>query len=102
MKKTGALFLISVLALAGVAGLKLEIDRLPHGKVPGSSIIYIPSGKYLKAASFGFSSLLADILFVWTIQYYGNPTIPNKFDYFTHIFSILAELDSRWIDPYEV
>jgi tetratricopeptide (TPR) repeat protein len=89
-------------ALGASMGLKIGNDALPRKRVPGSSIIYIPSGAYLKPATFGFSSLAADLIFLWAIQYYGNPEIPDKFAYFTHIFSIIAELDPRYVDPYEV
>jgi tetratricopeptide (TPR) repeat protein len=102
MKKRTSVVWIMFLFLAASAALKLQNDRLPRKRIPGSSIIYIPSGKYLKMASFGYSSLAADLVFLWAIQYYGNPAIPDKFAYFTHIFSIISELDPRYVDPYEV
>jgi hypothetical protein len=101
MKKVLPVLLL-LASLGGAMGLKLGNDALPRKRVPGSSIIYIPSGAYLKPATFGFSSLAADLIFLWAIQYYGNPEIPNKFAYFNHIFSIIAELDPTWVDPYEV
>ncbi len=101
MKKAAPVILLLAALLASM-GLKRNNDALPRRRVPGSSIIYIPSGAYLKPATFGFPSLAADIVFLWAIQYYGNPEIPNKFAYFTHIFSIISELDPRYIDPYEV
>jgi hypothetical protein len=101
MKKVLPVLLL-LASLGGAMGLKLGNDALPRKRVPGSSIIYIPSGAYLKPATFGFSALAADLIFLWAIQYYGNPEIPNKFAYFNHIFSIIAELDPSWVDPYEV
>jgi tetratricopeptide (TPR) repeat protein len=89
-------------ALGASMGLKLGNDAMPRKRIPGSSIIYIPSGAYLKPATFGFPALAADVIFLWAIQYYGNPEIPDKFAYFTHIFSIISELDPRYLDPYEV
>jgi hypothetical protein len=94
--------LVLVLLAISFMGLKLKLDRIQRKKVPGSSIIYIPSGKYLKLATFGYSSLVADIIYIWAIQYYSDQTIPNKFDYFVHIFSIISELDPKYVDPYEV
>lgn len=101
MKKNLARLVLVVLGLS-VMGLKAGIDRIPRKRVPGSSIIYIPSGKYLKPATFGYASLAADIVYLWAIQYYGDDTIPDRFRYFTHIFSIISELDPAFIDPYEV
>jgi tetratricopeptide (TPR) repeat protein len=102
MKKNVSLILILCLSCLLFMGLKLEIDKVSRKKIPGSSIIYIPSGKYLKMVTFGFSSVMADLVYIWAIQYFGNTAIPDKLDHFVHIFSIISELDPRYIDPYEV
>lgn len=102
MKRSPVPAVVLVLALAGSAGLKAVNDGLPRTKVPGSGIIYIPSGAYLKPVTFGYASLAADLLFLWSIQYFGNPAIPDKLRQFNHIFSIISELDPRYTDPYEV
>jgi tetratricopeptide (TPR) repeat protein len=102
MRKNVSLILILCLSCLLFMGLKLEIDKVSRQKIPGSSIIYIPSGKYLKMATFGFSSVMADLVYIWAIQYFGNTAIPDKFDHFVHIFSIISELDPRYVDPYEV
>lgn len=91
-----------ILSLLLFSVLKVQTDRVPRKKVPGSSIIYLPSGKYLKYVTFGYSSLLADIIYLWAIQYYGSYDIPDRFKYLQHIFSIIAELDPKYTDPYEV
>ena len=83
-------------------GLKLQINKIAREKIPGSSIIYIPSGKYLKFATFGYSSFIADLIYIWAIQYYSNYSIPDRYDNLDHIFSIIAELDHRYLDPYEI
>ncbi len=95
------LFLV-VLLLGGIIALKIEVDRIPRKKIPGASIIYIPSGKFLKHATFGYSSLVADLVYLWAIQYYSTLTIVDRYQNLEHIFSIIAELDPRYQDPYEV
>jgi tetratricopeptide (TPR) repeat protein len=95
------LFLLSLL-LGGIISLKIEVDRIPRQKIPGASIIYIPSGKYLKYATFGYSSLVADLVYLWAIQYYSTFTIVDRYQNLEHIFSIIAELDPRYQDPYEI
>jgi hypothetical protein len=82
--------------------LKLKIDGIPRTKVPGSSILYLPSGKNLQYASFGNRTLMADLIYIWAIQYYSNYKIADRFAYLEHIFSIIAELDPLYVDPYEV
>ncbi len=83
-------------------GLKLETDKVKRNKVPGSSIIYIPSGKFLKYATFGYSALAADFVYLWSIQYYSTPTIDDRFDHLEHIYTITSELDPAYTDPYEI
>jgi len=94
------LFLLA--ACAGFMGLKLETDKILRKKIPGSSIIYVPSGKFLKYATFGYSGLAADLIYLWAIQYYSTYEIADRFTYLDHIFAIIAELDPRYTDPYEV
>jgi tetratricopeptide (TPR) repeat protein len=102
-KGSATLLLVLLLlgTLAGFTALKVRTDAIPRRKVPGSSIIYIPSGRFLRYATFGYSSLAADLIYLWAIQYYSTPTIDDRFDHLDHIFAIISDLDPRYIDPYE-
>jgi tetratricopeptide (TPR) repeat protein len=99
-----AIFLVALLILScGIfMSLKVKTDNIYREKIPGSSIIYIPSGQYLKYATFGNSSFLADLIYIWAIQYYSDYTIPDMYEYLDHIFSIINELDPSYLDPYDV
>ena len=97
-----ALALFLVATCASFMGLKLETDKILRAKIPGSSIIYVPSGKFLKYATFGYSALAADMIYLWAIQYYSTYEIADRFTYLDHIFAIIAELDPRYTDPYEI
>ncbi|MBA7645072.1 hypothetical protein ES703_52824 [subsurface metagenome] len=103
-KDFSAIFLVILLILScGIfMNLKVKTDNISRKKIPGSSIIYIPSGQYLKFATFGNSSLLADLIYVWAIQYYSDYTIPDMYEYLDHIFSIINELDPSYLDPYDI
>lgn len=101
MKKS-LLVILLLLSCALFMGLKIITDKIPRSKVPGASIIYIPSGKYLKHATFGYSSLMADLVYIWAIQYYSDYSIAERYDNLDHIFSIIAELDPHYLDPYEM
>lgn len=104
-RRVSGAFLLALslcLSLAAFVSVKAWTDTITRAKVPGSSIIYIPSGKYLKYATFGHSPLAADLIYLWAIQYYGTYEIPDRFAYLDHIFSIVNELDPRYVDPYEV
>lgn len=104
MRRATTLLLVALLMGTGAAfmALKVAADRIGREKLPGSSIIYIPSGKFLKYATFGYRALAADAIYLWAIQYYSTPTIDDRFDHLDHIFAIINELDPRYQDPYEV
>jgi len=105
IQRTSGTFLLILFLLASCAGfvvLKLEADKVFREKIPGSSIIYVPSGKFLKYAVFGYSGLAADMIYLWAIQYYSTYEIADRFAYLDHIFAIIAELDPRYTDPYEI
>jgi tetratricopeptide (TPR) repeat protein len=101
MKKT-AVILILVLSLAAFMGLKLRLDQIARAEVPGASILYIPTGRFLQYASFGNAPLFADLIYLWAIQYFSNPKVADRFQHLEHVFSIIAELDPRYLDPYEI
>ena len=101
MKKSPLIFIL-ILSCGLFMGLKIITDKIQRSKIPGASIIYIPSGKYLKHATFGYSSLMADLIYIWAIQYYGDYNVAERYENLDHIFSIIAELDPRYLDPYEM
>jgi len=64
-------------------------------------LLYLPSGRYLKLVSLGFDGLVADMIYLWSIQYYGNYAIADRYDYLEKIYGdIIVELDPRYLDPY--
>jgi tetratricopeptide (TPR) repeat protein len=101
MKKKLLVFLL-VFSCSLFMGLKGITDKIHRSNIPGASIIYIPSGKYLKYATFGYSSMMADLVYLWAIQYYSDYTIAERYDNLDHIFAIIAELDPHYLDPYEM
>ena len=101
MKKS-LLIILLILSCGLFMGLKIITDKIPRSDIPGVSILYIPSGKYLKHATFGYSSLVADLVYIWAIQYYSDYTIAERYDNLDHVFSIIAELDPHYLDPYEM
>ena len=96
------LVLFLILTCGAFMNLKIAADRILREKIPGSSIIYLPKGRYLKYATFGYSSFLADLVYIWAIQYYSDYEIPDRFLYLEHIFSIISELDPQYFDPIDV
>jgi tetratricopeptide (TPR) repeat protein len=85
--------------MAGIAGGALE--RMAGARDASKELLYLPNGKHLKIASLGQGPLLADIIYIWAIQYYSNYERADRFRYVEHVFGdVIAELDPHYIDPY--
>jgi len=90
---------LALAAAVGLAGVRLE--RLDAGRATQDSLMYLPNGRYLKFASLGFDSLMADVMYLWAIQYYADYERGDRKRYVEHVFgSVIAELDPHYIDPY--
>jgi len=97
-------FIVVLILVAAVffSALKAKTDTIIREKAPGASIIYVPSGKFLRFAAFGYSNLAADLIYLWSIQYFSTPSIDDRFDHLDQIYSIIGELDPLYGDPFEV
>jgi tetratricopeptide (TPR) repeat protein len=98
--KATLLVLLGALIAAGAAS---RVDRLRAGIAPGHHLLYLPSGRYLKVMTFGYDALAADLIYIWSIQYYSNYQILDRYDYLDQIYRrVIAELDPHFLDPYLV
>lgn len=85
--------------VAGAAEVRLT--ALETERVPGHHLLYLPSGQYLRVAALGYPQVAADVLYLWSIQYYGNFQIEDRYEYVDYIYSdIITELDPHYFDPY--
>lgn len=64
--------------------------------------VTLPSGKTLKILSFGFHDLTADMLFIWSIQFYSSYNFNNRFDYLESVFNTITDLAPQYKEPYIV
>lgn len=67
-----------------------------------NTFVILPPGKTLRILSFGYRNLVADMLFIWSIQFYSSYYLSNRYDYIEHIFNTITDLTPRYIDPYIV
>jgi len=101
LRRGQALLALGFLLLAVLVQGRIEA-RTAVGR-GGSPLLYLPSGKYLKAMSLGFDGLLADLIYLWSIQYYGNYAIEDRYLYLERIYGqVITELDPHYLDPYLV
>ncbi len=62
--------------------------------------LMIPSAKTLKIASFGNVNFVADLMYIWSIQFFSTVSIKNKFDYAFQVFDIITDLNPKFEAPY--
>ena len=96
------LAIMLILTCGLLMAFKIKTDNIKREKIPGASVIYLPKAKYLKYATFGFDEILADLVYIWAVQYYSDYSIFDRFQYLDHIFEVIAELDPNYVDPYDI
>jgi len=90
-----------VVALGGASISARALERLAPAAERAGQLLYLPNGKHLRIVSLGHSSLLADLIYLWAIQFYSEYNTTDRFRYVRHIFGdVIAELDPHYIDAY--
>lgn len=94
------------LALAALSGLLLasgmqgRYDSTVDYFGERSAFISLPSGKTLKILSFGYQNLAADLLFIWSIQFYSTYHITNRFDFLERVYDAISDITPQYREPY--
>ncbi len=99
-----AAFLVAVLLVAVVtAGVARErLEALGETRVP-AGLLYLPRGPWLRALALGQEETLADLLYIWAIQYYSNYEDTRRYDYLDQVFrGAITELDPHFTEAYLV
>src|SRR5437867_12710220 len=94
--------LCAVMCVLVAAVVQGRVERMTRGGTI-HPLLYLPSGKYLKVMALGFDGLAADMIYLWSIQYYGNYDIKDRYEYLERIYDqVITELDPHYLDPYLV
>lgn len=96
-------FIIGFWCAVILAGLmQHQIDNKTNYFATRNVFVNIPSGKTLKILSFGYDNLMADLLYMWSIQFYSSYSILNRYEYLEDIYNTITDLSPRYFDPYFV
>ncbi len=99
MKRFILIFL--VICLIVNFAYRLDLERSSFALI--GEMMYFPSGVAVKILSVGFHSLLADLIWLRFIQYYGEHRMTDaRFDLMYHILDIMTTLDPYFLHPYNL
>ena len=82
-------------------GAQVRLERLDAGRPAGDHLLYLPSGNLLRAWSLGHNETFADLIYLWSIQFYGYYQGGERYDRLMQIYDhVVTELDPRFRDAY--
>ncbi len=80
-------------------GVTLNFHRYSNDVV--EEMMYFPSGRLLEVASMGYETLVADLLWLRGIQYYGeHRRTDGSYPLAEHVFSTITDLDPCFVGAY--
>lgn len=98
---------ILLVGFAGIYGLQYNFDRLrlkhlSTFNIPINQLIEpaVPSDSAIKKMTFGQNTLIADLLWLQTIQYYGGGDPQGKYRQLPKLIQSIVSIDPKFTYPY--
>lgn len=93
--------MVLVSCMAGLFFTSVKIDK-KYPPVVIEDLLYLPSGKFLKGAALGYDEMLADLLWIKALAYFGGHAVTDQdYTWLSHILDIVTTLDPFFQYPYE-
>jgi len=98
-----SLFAIVLLMIATVALLQVNIDYNADARWGyREKVVYLPDAKYARFMTFGFDNVIADYLYLWSIQFFSEKNDIDRFARIENVFNYITELDPKYIEAYRI
>lgn len=94
--------IVFVLLMAAVGYLQYNYDCSYDYFGKRRTFVTLPPGKTIKILSFGYHNLAADLLFIWSIQFFSDYHVTNMYDYLEHIYNVITDINPQYMEPYIV
>jgi len=93
--------LITLVIVYSLFVLQVRIDDERQSWNQEEELMYLPSGKVLKIVSLGFDEVVADILFIRMIDYFGKHSSSDRtYVWLYHMADLVTDLDPKFRFPY--
>lgn len=93
---------VVVVLVAATVLCEVRLERIPRQTLAGRDLLYLPSPEMLKLASLGHPEIVADALYLWSIQYYSQFQPNERFLYLETVYNLITDLDPRYFDAYRI
>jgi tetratricopeptide (TPR) repeat protein len=99
---SGLVSCVLCLVIVGSALMQGQIDRIrPLRERLEEKLIYIPTSRFLRTAALGFDAVLADLLWMRAVVYFGGHFLTDKdYRWLYHILDAVTTLDPKNILAY--
>ncbi len=102
MKRTLSTLAVVAALLAAAVLCAVQLERIPLDRPESRELLYLPSPEILKLVSLGNPELVADALYLWSIQYYSLFQPHERFLYLETIYDLITDLDPLYFDAYRI
>ncbi len=94
--------LIVIILFIFSALLAYIIQKQPDAyNKPLNELVYFPSGKYVSQIALDYKGLIADMLWLQVIQYYGQHAMTDmQFEHLYRLFNVITILDKDFLQCY--
>lgn len=92
--------LLALCGLLGAAAMQQRYDSTVDYFGERNAFVSLPAGKTLRILSFGYRNLVADMLFIWSIQFYSTYHIRNRFDFIERVYDTITDITPTYKEPY--
>jgi hypothetical protein len=100
VRRRAVLILCAAAVLAGLVGSTAWVQRYRYRPYLYEKL-YLPSGKFVKQMSLGYREVVADVVWLSAVQYYGDFRKGNHdLTYFRGLIDITTTLDPHFIFAY--
>lgn len=99
-KLASVAIIVGLLAVAVTA--ERQLGKIPREDPLGKDLLYLPSPEMLKILSVGNPNMVADLLYLWSIQYYSGFQPSERFLYLGTVYNLITDLDPRYFDAYRI
>lgn len=102
MKRTLVSMAVVAVLLTVAVVSEVQLGGIPREDPLGRELLYLPSPEMLKIVTFGNSGLAADVLYLWSIQYYSYFKPHERFLYLETVVNLITDLDPLYSDAYRI